>query len=570
MALLVLPSALNVPQSTPSQTLEFAPVPPTDDEPPPPDAGNTSSLGLGSSGSLGTMAVTAEQAGVGIPEIPIGVGASPVTKRCVGSPPRQTEDALAPPCVAFFEGDNGGATAPGVSGGEVRVLVYKDPDSGEVGGELYDLGEPPEDGEYLTLGEWRIFQTHFNQRYQTYGRRVHFWVHYADETTTPEQRTADAIRALDEVDPFAVISYAAGNAETYVGTLTNRDRLVFLGNPEYGAEAGLGAEQQFYAGAAGKIWSFWPTIERRAALYATSVCREFVPHEVSYSGQAADLGTPRAFGVLRAADPARRDLDRYWELVTEAVGNCGGNVVATGTFRRDSTICTDPSNAVANMAELQSKGTTTILFGGALNVCHSQTASGMNWLPEWFVMPDGDNNASWFARNQDARAWEHARGMTLAPLRGLIEDDICVRAAVEADPSVEGDYTRTSTLCLSYPDARQLFTGIQVAGPMLTNDNLERGFRAIPAIPSDDAAVETCFYRPGEYTCLQDAQVQWWDPTGDDPQSSAPGCWRSREGGRRYLVGTWPQSDITVLERPSDPCNGQGVPYPPPAAEQGQ
>src|SRR5687767_5866433 len=47
---LVLPSALNLPQTNPTQTLEYAPVPPTDEDTPP-VAGNTASLGLATSGS---------------------------------------------------------------------------------------------------------------------------------------------------------------------------------------------------------------------------------------------------------------------------------------------------------------------------------------------------------------------------------------------------------------------------------------------------------------------------------------------------------------------------------------
>src|SRR5688572_17011505 len=38
--LAVLPSALNIPQSNPGETLEYAPVPPEDDQPPPAISGN--------------------------------------------------------------------------------------------------------------------------------------------------------------------------------------------------------------------------------------------------------------------------------------------------------------------------------------------------------------------------------------------------------------------------------------------------------------------------------------------------------------------------------------------------
>ncbi|HVM54696.1 MAG TPA: hypothetical protein VM262_16030, partial [Acidimicrobiales bacterium] len=47
IAVLVLPSSLNLPQSNPSTTLEFAPVPPTDEDPPPPDeSSNLATLGV--------------------------------------------------------------------------------------------------------------------------------------------------------------------------------------------------------------------------------------------------------------------------------------------------------------------------------------------------------------------------------------------------------------------------------------------------------------------------------------------------------------------------------------------
>src|SRR5688500_440409 len=106
LLLAVLPSALHLPQTNPSQTLEYAPVPPEDDINPPP-SGDFSSLGLGSGASRGIDAV-GEPAGP--PRGPEGRSIkTPSTKRCVGTPPRQTEDPLSPPGVASYTGDNGGA-----------------------------------------------------------------------------------------------------------------------------------------------------------------------------------------------------------------------------------------------------------------------------------------------------------------------------------------------------------------------------------------------------------------------------------------------------------------------------
>src|SRR5207245_2261763 len=89
LAVAFLPSALNVPQSNPTETAEYAPVPPTDSNVPP--GGNFSSLGLAESSSLesqvNTSADNSANADQGGQQPVIKV---PSTFRCVGN--RQTED----------------------------------------------------------------------------------------------------------------------------------------------------------------------------------------------------------------------------------------------------------------------------------------------------------------------------------------------------------------------------------------------------------------------------------------------------------------------------------------------
>src|SRR5438309_4874169 len=79
LALAVLPSALNLPQTSPSTTLEYAPVPPSDRNAAPP-GGSLSSLGLASSGTLSSGDGAALLAAA---RTAAGVGKSPSTKRCV-------------------------------------------------------------------------------------------------------------------------------------------------------------------------------------------------------------------------------------------------------------------------------------------------------------------------------------------------------------------------------------------------------------------------------------------------------------------------------------------------------
>src|SRR5581483_1230418 len=117
LALFALPSALNLPQANPSQTAEYAPVPGNSHNS---ASGNFAGLGLGTGGS-GSGAGQAS----GVPlQAGAGGAALPSQYDCVGSPPRQTEDPLSPPCVPYWRGDNGGATYQGVSASQIVVLFY--------------------------------------------------------------------------------------------------------------------------------------------------------------------------------------------------------------------------------------------------------------------------------------------------------------------------------------------------------------------------------------------------------------------------------------------------------------
>ncbi|HEX9890238.1 MAG TPA: hypothetical protein VGA69_12210, partial [Nitriliruptorales bacterium] len=336
LAVLVLPSALNVPQSNPTQTLEFAPIPPDDEDQPPPPQGNTASLGLGSSSSV--AADTVGGGGPGLPpppSIPEGVGDRPVTKRCVGDPPRQTEDPLAPPCVAHFEGDNGGGTHRGTTGEEVRILLYVDGTGKQAArgyedeiawqGRYFDLAEAPSDDETVTLRNLRRFQSYFNQRYQTYGRSAHFHVYFASAccaSVTPELRRAEAADNLAKVDPFAVLTSGLryGLDDVY------SEEMARAGVLSFGSSAGS-RPAAFFQRYASYLWSYPPTVETRAALFASHVCQKVVDQPVVDSGNEGENGQPRRLGFLRTTDEQHPQLIAFAALVKDRIEACGGEFV---------------------------------------------------------------------------------------------------------------------------------------------------------------------------------------------------------------------------------------------------
>jgi len=576
LAVFVLPSALNVPQSNPTQTLEFAPVPPQDDQPPPPDSGNTASLGLGNSSTVSGESPGGDGPGLlpPPPPIPEGAGARPVTKRCVMHPdgPRQTEDPLSPPCVAHFEGDNGGATYRGVEGDEIRIVIYLDgttaagteSDANEATAEgCFDLGEEPEGHETITPVYMRAFQQHFNHRYQTYGRVARFWVCFStssDDGRTPETRRADAAGHLADFDPFAVImsQIRYGLDDVYAETMAQQGVLSF------GSASGS-RPTAFFLQYPGLMWSYLPSVEEQARLYASYVCRKVVGHPVVDSGHQEWNGGPRTLGWLQTTDSSKPNLLRFADVSRERIEACGGVFAAEGTFpnagQATQSQGDDPaaSYASTNMARFQQHDVTTIIWPGGYEADHGKAADRLGYHPEIVVAGDGihDGTQGGFYQNQEF--WSHAWTATQQVRLGDRDEDPCRRAILEAKPDAgQDDMTRVCSFPY-YRDLRQLFTGIQVAGPKLTVESMDRGFHAIPGTPSDDPSIAACFYNPGDYTCVKDATSEFWDPEGTAPGSSIPGCWRMVEDGRRYVADGWDEGNIDARARPEDPCNRYSV-----------
>lgn len=291
LVLVVMPSALNLPQSNPSEVAEYAPVPPQQDNPPP--QSNVSRLGL-----AGTSAITEEVEVPPPPDLP-GIGANPTIYNCVAG--QQTEDPLSPPCSPFFNGDNGGATYSGVTKDEVAILVYIDGSITETTGTAsYDgasevsplqgtycdvdaepnsqekcFNEADQDHMYIRIV--RAFSRYFNARYQTYGRHLHFWIYYSGATDGGGRR-ADAAENYEKLKPFAVVDFAIfrGHNKAYIDAMARNGVLVFASQEVQ--------PRGFYDQYDPLVWTFWPDVEQLVDLYVEFVCKKVAPYPVSHSG----------------------------------------------------------------------------------------------------------------------------------------------------------------------------------------------------------------------------------------------------------------------------------------------
>jgi hypothetical protein len=479
--------------------------------------------------------------------------------------------------VPFWDqaSDNGGATYQGVTPTDVRLLFYLDGninyiEASNTGNRvapskaLYDLHETEEecraknssDGgcTHLATKALRVWQDYFNQRFQTYGRQVHFFVYYSGERTTVGRRQEAAL-VFDEVEPFAVVSIAQGAEEAFLDAMARKGVLNF------GSFAPR--ERAFFDEFPGRVWSYLPSADQLSLTYGGYVCTKVIGPAPStpYPATMADVsmnGSPRVLAMLHTTSSRWPGLRAMAALVRERVTGCGGQIVDTVTYdncclaRQGGSV--NPAAQQA-MASLREQGVTTILWTGGVNGEYAKAAASIGYFPEWVVLGDTVLDAHHPIRLSDSSPSfdRHSVVVSPQPYKPALEQQKCYAAFREINTTYSNsDFQYT---CDWYDDLFQFFVGVQVAGPYLGPIQMEKGFRAIPQVYVGLPTVPACFYLPGDHTCIKDAAALYWDAGGVPPGDERPGCWRAIENGRRYPGDAWPPGNMGTDIEGDEPCS---------------
>jgi hypothetical protein len=591
LAIFALPSALNLPQANPGQVAEYAPVPGSNGSAPP--GGNFAGLGLGEGGAAqGAAELPGSQQQPGQPPPPPPPGGTlppqlPSGFECVGNPPRQTPDPLAPPCVPYFHGDNGGSTWIGVTGKEVAVVfrffefpgecrsgVAESNNCGAPTG-YYDMDNPSDvNQEFLFryVHDWEIY---FNAHYQTYGRHVHFWAYnYGNTAHVPMYSATDA--ETDAADnwnhtygtithPFAALDQSFTFTDAYSQYLAQKKVLEFQLSSQF-------TDQDFH-GWPGYFWSYPPPLDRVAEAYATYVCTRIVaPGKVSFAGSSFAPGSPRAYGLLTTTDTQWPDIVNLNKLAAaDMQRDCGlGSTIpwaAQATYKYTEADATGPSSGwgVPNMTRFIKAGVTTVIWPGGNEYEDQRDASQLHYYPEWVLAGDGQNDGNLAGIGWPPDESSHfvvVTSQTRQNADGHGVEQPCSDALRQVDPTVDRQTLDYSWACGFFAPIRQFFTGIQLSGPRLNPTNINQGFHAIPDKPSTGPDEPACFYLSNDYSCIKDDVAEFFDPnaqtTSSNPtadQSANKGCWRMWQNGFRYLPGEWPSGDARQGYVGNEVCN---------------
>ena len=455
----------------------------------------------------------------------------PRVRHCVGNPPRQIEDPQSPPCVAYWKGDNGGATAKGVTRDTIKIAVpYED---GQVGNPLTENA--------------KALEAFFNRRFEFYGRKiVLFRVQGKDhqaQNPDPAKQRADAVE-VDARGAFASTAYAeqGGIEYEYHDELARRKIIssfsawpVQTSEDHFSARAPYEWSPQMGGTEIGRVMGEW-------------ICKQLAGKKAVYAGQDDYRQSKRKFGVIIARSPDGRkpDLrDMYHTLE-----GCGAKPADTveirqGTDAQDLT--TQHTNAVLKFKQ---QGITSVISFNQYVHLHlsQQAATNANYNPEWLV-------SSYELQTDDFGPHGAGSPPQLAHTFGLRFDnkilppaDRPVQWAVkESNPTLDtgnGDYLYL------YAPLLIIASGIQMAGPRLTPKTFAEGL-ARTRFPNPGVGVAPYFQAhvslgPHDHSFYDDAAFVWWDGSQTSYEDGLRGKFCQAPG--RYKPGQIPRGDPPVFK----------------------
>ena len=465
------------------------------------------------------------------------------------------------PCVPAFEGDNGGATAPGVTADSIKVVFYAAEAPSDLQTIITGLGadDTPEQRTETLEHYWDIYSSVA----QLYGRDVEFVPYEA--TGAPDDVVAARAAATDVIamEPFAVLGGPALDRGTFAQELAD------AGIPCMGCAGPLPDETLLEM--APYVWSGAQSPNQFLAMLATWSAG--LGETAEFAG--GDLeGEPRKIGVIHFdQDPP------LFESTQEAQEDNFEGVADVQSYLFD--FATMPAKAPELIARYKADGITTIVFLGDPIMPQYLTAAAteQDYYPEWVFAGTALTDTNVLGRSYDQAQMVHAFGISQLPVP--MEQDLqeAIRlyrwyfGGEDTLPPADAQYA------LIAPQAAWLASGIHMAGPELTPETFARGLFRIPPRGGTPANPRLSVGNWGafpemDYQGIDDSTEIWWDPDAEVENELGVvgrGAWRRSAGGARFLVGdeVTPrpfadvENSVTVLSElpPED------VPpdYPPPA-----
>ena len=465
---------------------------------------------------------------------------------------------FAPECYAPFEGDNGGATARGVTQDSIRVVLYESQDNDPILDPITGLVSDDRPAELTET--YQAFLPYFNEYYETYGREVELIVYRATGNALDEVAArADAVQIAQEIQPFAVfdgpwLTSAFADELAAQGVL----HISLLGGSQ---------EPDYYAEADPYMFQIGISPRQGREHVAEYIGRRLAGRPAEYAGDQAQTRQERRFGLVyletsTIAEDVLRELE-------DGLADYGVQLAAVASYQNPLDVA---SIAPGIIAQMKDAGVTSLLVVGdpLTPQTFTRTATDQDYFPEWILAGSPFADTAAYARTYDQQQWAHAFGVSF----GAARRDPAVSSAGQlfrwytcSEPPAEDGVELMS------PIPSLFFAVLQAVGPDLTVERFREVLFGAGPTPTALTAPSLSYgtadrgrWDEVDYQGVDDATEIWWDPqaTGpDETGTEGQGLYRYVDGGLRYLPGEWPETPPGVFK----PVGSVTIYREPPAAE---
>lgn len=466
-------------------------------------------------------------------------------------------DFFRPECFAPFSGDNGGATATGVTADEITIVYYEGPNADPVISYVTDAISVDDTNEQQFETMKNIVR-YYETYYELYGRKINLVTYEGTGIATDEVAArADAAAIVQKYQPFAVVGGPALTS-AFADELAKNKTLCIGCTP--------GQPPAFYSERDPYVWGLDGSAIQKQTHVLEFIGKQLVGKNAEHAGDTL-TSTPRKFGlVYLESSGASKDLADSFAAGMDGLGAPLAEVVA---YQLDPATIQQQASQV--ITKLKTAGVTTIIFSGDPVAPRDFTkeATAQEYFPEWVVAASTLVDVTAFARTYDAQQWSHAFGVTQLAARGNPEKSGAYADYVwfNGTPPPADD-----TIGVIAPNPALLFSVLQGTGPNLTPE----AFRdALFAADGTKQAISQPYLSYGDkgywggvmdYQGVDDATVFWWDgaATGpDEIRKQGTGMYQYVDGGKRYLPGEW-----TTEDKLFDPNGAVPIYDTPPAGEE--
>jgi hypothetical protein len=446
------------------------------------------------------------------------------------------------PACAKVQTTNPGATATGVTGDSVKVVVYQgDPaknplQAATVKGAGADVS--PATAKTVYQGYIDGFSKYFN----LYGRKIDLqFFPGTGSPSDPVTAKADA-DAIADMKPFAVLS-GPNQTPVWSNELAAR-KVMCLG------QCSLAVPQQTVIDNSPYLMGVGPTPEQAGLLTAKFVTNQLKGKKAVYGGSDVQ-GKTRVFGVTHYDTVDGQQTAAYANL-KKALNAGGVKVAADLPFQLD--LARGQENARTMIAKLKEAGVTTVVYTGdpltPKNL--TQEATAQNYFPEWVIGSNVLVDIALFGRTYDQQQWQHAFGLALTGAR--VNQD--ANESYNLYKWFTGVKPQNNTYGIILGDLGQLVTGLHLTGPDLTPDTFQRAMWAGQVRGGTPIDPRTSWGHHGlwpgtDWGGSDDTGLIRWNPKAngeDEVGKVGDGLYEYTAMGKRYTLDAIPSTDPGLFD----------------------